>query len=73
MIGEFYTVAGVRVTLIPELEHSDCKGCLFYNPDHDGDTSACSINGIEDLICGEDNAIYVKVDVEKGRKKQLTL
>jgi hypothetical protein len=74
MIGEFYTIAGIRVTLIPELEQSNCKGCVFYNPDHEERTVSCSIYyEVEELVCGKDNVIYFKVDVEKGHKKQLKL
>lgn len=75
MIGELYTINGIRIKLVQEEVSSSCTGCYFSEVDEDNDQDECLFNSNDNgsLECGEVDGIYKKIDLEKGVKKKLTL
>ena len=75
MIGELYTMNGVRIKLVQEEVSSSCTGCYFLEVDEDNGHDECLFKSDDNvsLECGEVYGIYKKIDLEKGVKKKLTL
>lgn len=75
MIGELYTMNGVRVKLVHEEVSCNCTGCYFSKLDEDYDHDECLFKAEEGnvLECGSVDGIYKKIQLEKGVKKKLTL
>jgi len=73
MIGEFFTMNGIRVQLVDEEKRSSCAGCFFASKyEHITECSYIS-EGSALLDCGDLDGIYKRIDLEKGVKKKLTL
>jgi len=75
MIGELYTMNGIRVKLVQEEVSSGCTGCYFSGVDEDSDQDECLFKSEDNvsLECGNVDGIYKKIDLKKGVKKKLTL
>lgn len=75
MIGELYTINGIRVKLVQEEVYSGCTGCYFSEVDEDNGHNECLFKSEDNvsLECGDVDGIYKKIDLEKGVKKKLTL
>lgn len=75
MIGELYTINGIRVKLVQEEVSSSCTGCYFSEVDEDNDHDECLFKSEDNVLleCGNVDGIYKKIDLEKGVKKKLTL
>ena len=75
MIGELYTMNGVRVKLVHEEVSYSCTGCFFSEVDEDDDHAECLFKSEENnvLECGNVDGIYKEIQLEKGIKKKLTL
>lgn len=75
MIGELYTINGIRVKLVQEEVSSSCNGCYFSEVNEVDDRYKCLFNSDDNrsLECGNVDGIYKKIDLKKGVKKKLTL
>jgi len=75
MIGELYTMNGLRTKLVEEESAGSCLGCCFSEVDEDDCHNECLFHSKEgeSLECGNVNGIYKKLDLKKGLKKKINL